>query len=356
MKRVLVIRYGAFGDLVMITPVLRLLKEDGFHVTANIGVQWKDVLLRNPNIDEFIDHDYRAVPNADLPRHWELLSKGYRLTGWRNVIDGKNAYAKVAEPFDSVINLTGSVETGLLVAEGRDKRYDLQHEERHRLFNVNYYDRTLELSGYGHMRGVLPELYFSPEEETWAQKFMRQQFGKFVILWSLSGSAFHKAYVHADPVAREFLNKHQDACTVTVGDDFCHMLEWRHSRTIAKAGKWPIRKSMVLAKHVNLVIGTETGVMNASACFDTPKIVLLSHSSEENLTKHWKNCTTLVPAVACHPCHQIHYSRTSCPTDEESLAPVCAAAIKPEELYTAIEAEYAKWKIKKEALHGIPSV
>ena len=46
----------------------------------------------------------------------------------------------------------------------------------------------------------------------------------------------------------------------------------------------------------DVVIGPETGVLNAASYIGLPhKIVMLSHSSKENLSKHWNNTTTLEP-------------------------------------------------------------
>jgi len=66
-----------------------------------------------------------------------------------------------------------------------------------------------------------------------------------------------------------------------------------------------IRQAMALAQVADVVVGTETALLNASSR-DEPmlKVVLLSHSSPENLTKHWTNTMSVQPeAIACYPCH-----------------------------------------------------
>lgn len=337
-RKALVIRYGAFGDAVMITPVLRLLKEEGYEITLNCSEYCRSVFDSNPNIDHFIVHTTNSIPNNQLDKYWEEMGKGY----------------------DRVINLSESIERTLLKMEG-DAEFKWSHEKRHSECNVNYYDRTLELSGFK-QRGVLPELHWSREEETWAQKLRWQYRSRFLILWSLSGSSFHKVYHAADEVARRFLDNHSDAVTITVGGDMERLLEWDHPSTRKKCGVWSIRKSMIMTKYANLVVGTETGIMNASACYDTPKVIMLSHSSEENLTKYWKNCTALHSNVPCYPCHQLHYTLGSCPlekiSDETPLQftndkikfrtreeyPACMAKLNPIELYDVLEEYYDIWK------------
>ena len=63
------------------------------------------------------------------------------------------------------------------------------------------------------------------------------------------------------------------------------MLEWEGTNMKHYSGTWGIRKSLLWTKYADLVIGTETGILNGAGCFDTPKIVMLSHSTEENLSK-----------------------------------------------------------------------
>ena len=104
---------------------------------------------------------------------------------------------------------------------------------------------------------------------------------------------------------------------------------------------------MVMTKYADVVVGPETGLMVAAGCFDTPKIMMLSHSSEENLTKYWKNCTALSAGVECQPCHQLHYTRDSCPLDVRMGHPICMGELQPVELYDALELEYNKWKEKR---------
>src|SRR5262249_12712882 len=137
------------------------------------------------------------------------------------------------------------------------------------------------------------------------------------------------------------------------------LLEFEHPQLSCKAGEWSIRQSLIATKMVDLVVGPETMITNASGCFDTPKIVLLSHSSKENLTKYWKNDYSLEPDVEnapCYPCHQLHYSRQSCPSGDLwddgndmklGSAPVCTLAIKPLVLLERLEMVYQKWKEAK---------
>src|SRR3990167_2442854 len=49
-----------------------------------------------------------------------------------------------------------------------------------------------------------------------------------------------------------------------------------------------------------------------------PKIVFLSHSSHENLTRDWANTFALFSTkTKCYPCHRMHYTWEHCMRNEE---------------------------------------
>ncbi len=322
MKKALVVRLGAYGDIIMLTPLLRKLKEDGYHITLNMHKGSHSIVRRNSNIDEFMFHD-ESIPNDKLLEHWESLKSGY----------------------DKFVNLSGSIEGGLLAIEGGDD-FKLSHDERHKRFNVNYYDRTMEIGGYPDEKGVNGELFFSKYEHSWAQNFRARHGNKFLILWALSGSSPHKTYPYAEYVAIELQNSYPDIVILTVGGVTEKLLEWEHRQTKNYCDDWHLWRSLIMTQYADLVIAPETGVLNAAGCFDTPKIAMLSHSSEENLTKHFKNCDTVHGDVDCYPCHRLIYSWDVCERNKVTNSPICMAGIKPAKMYKMIEKNYFDWKEK----------
>jgi ADP-heptose:LPS heptosyltransferase len=320
-KTALLIRYGAIGDLVMATPVLRQLKKDGYYVVMNMHSN-SVALVGNPNIDATIKQKQDEVPNKKLAYYWKKLGYG----------------------FDKVINLSESIEGTLLKMEGRHD-FHLPIEDRRKTCNINYMDQTMKWAGYDN-KGELPELFFTKDEHRWAKKFRKKYEDKFIILISLSGSGIHKVYPYMENVITQFLENYPDAIAVTIGDMICKILEWDHSRTLSWSGNLPLRKSLILTKYADLVIGTETGILNAASCFDTPKIVFLSHSTKENLTKYWKNCEAIEPNVKCYPCHQLHYSKKTCVLNSKTDSPICMTMIRPEQVLIRIEKFYKESRRK----------
>jgi hypothetical protein len=170
----------------------------------------------------------------------------------------------------------------------------------------------------------------------------------FIVLFPLAGSSRHKFYPGQDEVIQGVLDQCQDARFVLVGDDACKILEvgWeRDDRVAMESGELPIRSVLAIALFSNVVVGPETGVLNSVAYDDmVRKVILLSHSSAQNLTKHWKNTVKIVPrGVSCYPCHQLHYTPEYCPQDSATGASICQASIEPQSVILPIVTAYRIW-------------
>lgn len=324
-KEALVVRYGAIGDAIWATPVVRQLKREGYYVVYNCTPYSAQVLKHNPNIDEFLLQEKNYIPNKDLGDYWKTIGEG----------------------FDKVINLSQSVERKLLKCEGSDD-YEWSQKKRHKNCNINYQDETMKAAGYPNMKGEMPELHFSEVEESLAQNLRMVNKDKFLVMWALCGSSFHKIYPWAPYVAGELDRNFEDIRVITVGDYLCKILEWQMNNTKNCSGQWTIRQSMIMTKYADLVIGPETGMLNAASCYDTPKIVFMSHSTPENLTKYWKNCTSLEPKnCSCYPCHRLMYT-DACPKGKKTKeAAKCSESIEPKLVYDTIKKYYEQWKTKK---------
>ncbi|MDH3981279.1 MAG: methyltransferase domain-containing protein [Kiritimatiellaceae bacterium] len=317
-KSVCVVRYGGFGDMIQAASIMPWLKEQGYHITVMTTPNGQNMLKHDPHVDNFLVQDTDQVPNEELPYFWSAQAKN----------------------FDKFINLSESVEGTLLAIPGRTA-YRLSKQARHFLMDRNYLEMV-------HAIAEVPEpyhAYFYPSQDeiAWAaqtDKEINPQ-NKPVIVWSLAGSSVNKAWPHLDAVIARIMLE-TDAIVVMVGDILCQLLEcgWENEpRAIRKSGIWEIRQSLTYTiEHADLVIGTETGLLNAVGMVETiPKIVTLSHSSQENLTKHWANTLALTPEnVACYPCHMLHYGFDNCDIEDETHTAQCQFQITADMMWEAV--------------------
>lgn len=316
-KTCAVVRLGAFGDMIQASSIFPWLKEQGYHLTVYTSDHGAPVIKHDPNIDRIIIQGRDEVPAAALWSFWEHEKKKY----------------------DKWINLSESVEGTLLAAHG-SAAFGWPNEVRAKHMDRNYLEFTHEIAGVP--PPYAPRFYATQEEKLWAKEKARS-YGRRNILWSLSGSAPHKAWPHLDAVVAAIMLAYPDTHVVMVADELSQVLEtgWGKERRVHKrSGEWTIRQSMAFAEVADLIIGTETGLLNAAAMMDTPKIVTLSHSSHEMLTKHWRNVTALSQpkGTGCpkQPCRQLHMDWTDCPRHPSGASSLCQYEISAEMMMNAV--------------------
>lgn len=330
-KTCAVIRYGAWGDVIQMSSILPKLKEEGYHITLYTVPRAYEVVKHEPLIDAVVLQDPEQVPNTWLGPYWEYIRKKY----------------------DRFINLSESVEASLLAMPDRIP-YTWNKETRHVYMNRNYLEFTHEVAGVPFDK---PRMRFvaTADEKKWAEREKAKMGAAPLILWALSGSSVHKVWTYCDIVFRQILAVFPQAKIVTVGDANCkNVLEpfWKDEpRIIKRSAEWTIRETMAFAQVCNLVVGPETGVMSAMAMELMPKIVLLSHSTVENLTKDWVNTQSLTGDAPCYPCHKMIYVWEQCNRNKDTGGAECMARITPQAVWEAV-LRGLEVKIEREAANA----
>ena len=296
-KTVGVVRYGAFGDLLQASSVLAGLKKQGYHVTLFCSPPGCEVVKYDPNVDYFYYQDKDQVPNMCLSEYWEYHSKKY----------------------DKWVNLSETIEGSFLALPGR-AAHEWPPAVRHKMLNHYYLEFQHELAGVPHRPAV--KFYPTPAEKEWARK--ERGSTDLVLLWALAGSAVHKVYPYLDQLVARLMISYPQVHVFFVGGPECRLLEqsWENEPRVHRTcGVWSIRQSLTFAQQADLVVGSETGVVNSVCCEPMPKVVFLSHSTHENLTRDWVNTTALWSKDTHCPgrgkneapaCHQLHYGWKYC--------------------------------------------
>lgn len=348
-KTAAVVRYGAIGDMVIASSVFPGLKAQGYHLTlyCQAGPGYESV-KHDPYVDKFIVQEKDAIPRQFL---WEFLTY-------------------TALKYNKFVHLSESVE-GSLLAVPKTLEWYWPNKARAIHMERNYLEWTHELAEVP--PPYSPRFYSTVEERSWALK-QKDRFGRRNVLWSLSGSSGHKRWPHMDEVILRICGTYEDVHVILVGDESCKLLEqgfgkWSEekqdlvettSKVHLRSGKWSIRESMAFAEIADLVVGTETGLLNAAGFMDTHKIINLSHSSKGMLTKHWVNTITLEQpqGVGCPKrqaenggtCRQLHGGNGAdpwldCPYEETTITAQCQFAISAEQMWEAVQQVLGKPKV-----------
>ena len=305
-KKAGIVRIGGNGDALWAASVAAHLHDAGYEVTCYVAANGEEVLRHDPHIAKIVVLPQGILNDEELLEYW----------------------AHEAPKFDKWVNLIGSVETRLLPHQSHIDFY-LPQAVRHGLMNRNYLDMV-------HAYAELPagtisrqKFYPSPEEAKWAAD-TRARFNGPMVLLSPTGSGLFKAWPHAQRFME--LMADRGVYTLMVGD-LKHLpdldLVERHGEEygVVAGMEFPLRMSMALALTADAVVCTESVFANVVAMEAMPKVVMLSHSSHENLTRDWSNTAALESNVACSPCHRIHNAAAvMCGRDTVTGAAACMAS------------------------------
>jgi len=341
-KTCCLVRFGAWGDVVQMSSVLPALKAEGYHITLMTVPRALEAIKHEPLIDRFLVQDPDQVPNAWLGEYFKY---------WR-------------KRFTKFVNLCESVEGSFLAMPERVE-FGWSHAARHDYMNKNY---TEFLHKIVDVPFTKPLMRFSPsqDEVLWANAEYKRLKAAPLIMWVLAGSSLHKIWAGGvdadkltgfDKIIAAILHEMPNAKVIFCGGEKEKALEapWRkQDRILCRSGVWTIRQTMAMAQKCDVVIGPETGVLSAVSMCDNAKIVFLSHSSVENLTRDWVNTYSLFSTkTPCYPCHKLVSQWEHCMKSDDPNQGVahCQDSIPPEAVWHALQAA-TKVEEQEEAAHG----
>lgn len=304
-----IVRPGVYGDSLWASSIAYHLKREGYHVTVYTEPPGEEMLRHDPNVDRLIVTDKNVLPVHLFGPFWEAERKRY----------------------DRWINLVEVCEGRLLVRR-EQIIFEWPKAARHEHCNFNYLEAMHKVAEVPAELRV--RFYPSAEEREWARRERLALGRRPVVVFAPAGSTPPKYWPHALEFAQELARRRVHV--VIVGD--IRELKFPEAPFIHVKGtdKWKVRQSLAFAQLADAVVGQETILTNAVCIEPMRKVVLLSHSSHENLTRDWFNTRALFGAVKCHPCHQIHFQMDTCTRDEATGAAACQAAIPAEAVIEAL--------------------
>ena len=323
--KILVVRIAAFGDGVITTPLVRHLHQQGNEIFYLGSEQTEQIMRHNPHVSKFIFHEKDSIANDKLGEYFSGIAKD---NGCERIID-----------------LCESIEVRLALSIDHP-HWNWPKEERKSYANINYYEYT-----FAHAKeplpeeeSLIPEMFFSEEEQDWAIEERKKFLGQRVIMWGLSGSGRNKTWPFTPYVVGDLVKKYKDIKVILVGGMTCQILEAgfpKNDRIVKRCGEYTFRQSALLSQYVDLVVSPDTGFLHTAGCWQTPKIGLLTHTTIENITKHFTNDFSIESEAPCAPCFRlIQNADKECPIEDSVARPTLCMGkdgMKPERVLAKIE-------------------
>lgn len=335
MKRwVAVSRFGGVGDNLIAASVLRPLKRLGYQTEViTTAKDTHTVFLNNPFIDKLSLKADGEIPDGD---------------GWQKWFSTR------AGEYDIFVNLSHSCEARHALFKGSTQFWWPQ-DYRRKICAGSYLETVHDIVGVPHSFGPL---FFPTEEERDAADALKASIGGRYLAWVVSGSRIDKIYPYAAmaigriikeldvPVVIFGIGEKQHEMATQIRD---HVVRQNGSRdklhlavqdAVTPEKRWPLRATLTQAVAADLVVTPDTGIAWAVAMEKMPKVVLVSHASVENITKHWVNTVTLhadPDRVPCWPCHRLHDAIDTCtPNRDGGHAAACISDITVETILTEV--------------------
>jgi ADP-heptose:LPS heptosyltransferase len=335
-------RFGGIGDNLIAGSPLLALKRMGYMTEVITGEPNHVVYYHNPLIDKLSV----KKPDRDLPQG--------DLMAWQKWFDSR------ALEYDLFIHASHS-------CEGRHAVFKTMTsfwwpvEQRRKVCAGSYLETVHDIASLPYEFGPL---FYASQEETEHALRIKQQMGPRFLLWVLSGTRIDKVYPYAPPaVARIIKELGIPVCLMGGPSEKEHSMgqaikefvtlhngnrEGLHLAVPAVEGGekcWPLRSSLTLALTADLVVTPDTGTAWAVAFEPMPKIVMVSHASAENITKHWRNTVTLQAdsnRVPCFPCHRLHDDPSTCVPNKENNGAACISDISVETVVRTVAEQWNK--------------
>ena len=309
-------RFGGVGDNLLAASVCRPLKRAGYMVEVITQAPQHVIFDNNPFIDKL------AVKETQID-----LPQGNHMA-WQDWFRARSG------EYEIFANFSHTMEISLALVPAQTQ-YWWPAPMRRRLCNYNYLEFVHDVVGMPHEFG---RMFFSTDDEVEQALERRRELPggppSLVIGWVLTGTRVDKIYPSSTyAVCRLIceLGAHVVLMGAPAPAPDSQFAEDIRQTVLAQNGSdrnlhtaisppgtdaWPIRRILSFAQNAcDLVVGPDTGPMWAVAMEPMPKIMLLSHASAENITKHWINTVTLQAdpeKVKCHPCHCLHDTKDTC--------------------------------------------
>lgn len=314
MYRVLVIAFRALGDMVLITPIVRLLKRarPSVHLTVVVDALSHEVLLHNPHIDRLVVVDRIAERRLPAARRW------------------KEEYRRLADlragRFDVAVDVFGGPRSALMTWwSGAPARYGAAEPRlRSRVYT---HCARVEPEGEHLVRQKLKiaapliepfeddlalELVVTPEEAAWGLECLRrhgvEDHDLAMGLFPGAGWAYRRWPSDKFAALGDRLAAHPRARVLLIGGeqdrDACAEVAARMAHPSTVLIQRSVRQTMAILNRLDLFVSNDTGPMHIATALGRPTVALFGPGNVVKYGPWGGRARVLTMGLPCSPCPQ----------------------------------------------------
>lgn len=321
LKRALVIRYGAYGDLLVALPLIEELKRRYDFVQLETGSRGKELLFNHTALNTISSFD----PNSFGPDN-EIAVANIRLKG---LLHGG--------AWDLAVNLWRTLEHECIAEECQEEYYWPREKRQAHFGDKVFVERPFAKVGIPIPTDMrMGTMYFDTETMLWMRGWREQHSSTFNVVMVVSGSTCQKVPQGFKELARRIIDEYPDARIFLVGDKPSGWMptpidpadlqfDFGQKNVCKMVGKTPYRQALALMKMADYVIGPISSLMHGAGLFGTPKSMICTDCSVYQACKYHKNDFSVQAKAPCCPCHRAIYHTKYCLTEKTLFGelPVC---------------------------------
>ena len=315
MKKILVIRTSAIGDVVFASPIAAALRRS--HPDAHIA--W----LVEPGIDALVSHS----PFVDECILWQqaelkaLWRAGKRLEVFRRLRALRSQLHE--KQFDTVLDLQGLLKSGLLAwMTGAPRRIGLGSREGSQWLMTEVVPRGGESerisSEYLHLArhlgldcgDFMPDLHPAPEAVARALALLAEhglQPGRYAVFAAFTTRPqkhwFADAWQHLAPL----LEQQTGLVPLVLGGpadrNAAAQIVTETPNLINMVGKTNLGEAAALVRHAGALVGVDTGLTHMGIAFSVPTVAIFGSTCPYAVTNR-ENARVIWLGMSCSPCRR----------------------------------------------------
>ena len=331
-QRILVLKLGAVGDVVLITPSLRAIRRKfpKATITLLVGRDAFELVQHCPYLDELLTYD-RVRKDKGLLGLWRLGSE-LRRRGFDLAIDLQN------NKKSQLLSLLSLAPRRVGWARGPFKILinQRQPEPKEPMPPVQHQFRLLNALGIDGGDESL-ELWVQPKDDSTIERFLEGEWlsgQEPLVGLNLGGSPKWQTkrwpleYYAAlcDRLAQDNIRVVVTG-TRSEEESLRHLLKAVQTRPIVAVGKTTLPQLAALLKRCKTYVTVDSAPLHVAASVGTPVIALFGPTDPLRHFPPQAKGTILNKQVPCHPCY-----RRQCP-----IGLICMTQITPEEVYQEIK-------------------
>jgi lipopolysaccharide heptosyltransferase II len=313
-KRILILGYRHLGDTIFITPAISLIRKkfpESF-IAVICGNSSKDLLLKNPNINEII-----VLPNNSFLEKLKIRKK-LKKYNFDTVFLFQHTFLNAIFIWSlGIKNRIGLDWKGCGIFLNYKIKYDISWHEIERYLKIaNLVGREIKIEN------IKPEIFLGEKEEEYAKNFL--------FLHNIENSDF---LIGVNPgssekwkIKRWGIDKYAQLINKLVEDYKAKILVFtgpseenilKELEEITKVKFIPVKENNLLnlaaiIKKCNLFITNDTGPLHIAVSVGTPVIDIVGPSNPKKTGPYTKNCIIIKKDLSCSPCKKLQCEDLSC--------------------------------------------